>query len=85
VNEELIKRLRAAGEIMVAVSAHECISPYEDGELSKRLTEAADRITALEAEKERLGREVQKQRSLRDQYRAAWEAEKARAALGDEA
>lgn len=31
---------------------------------------------------ERLEREVQKQRSLRDQYRAAWEDEKARAALG---
>lgn len=45
--------------------------------------DAADRIEAQAAEIERLEREVQKQRSLRDQYRAAWEAEKARAALGE--
>jgi predicted RNase H-like nuclease (RuvC/YqgF family) len=41
------------------------------------------KIEAQAAEIERLEREVQKQRSLRDQYRAAWEAEKARAALGE--
>lgn len=47
--------------------------------------EAVAVLDALVAENERLVREVRKQRGLRDQYREAWEDEKARAALKDAA
>lgn len=52
--EELIERLRGAGEILAAAYQHECISPYNDGEISERLHQAADRIEAQAAEIERL-------------------------------
>ena len=44
-----------------------------------------DENMRLHHEIEKLEAEVKKQRSLRDQYRAAWEDEKARAALAGKA
>jgi hypothetical protein len=78
-DKALVERLRADWP-EILVEKHWMM---DSDAIEEQRKEAADRIEAQAAEIERLEREVQKQRSLRDQYRAAWEAEKARAALGE--
>ena len=76
-SDDLVKRLRAgclpmkhdAADLIEAQAAE--IEAYRRGLYLKQTL-----ISDQAAEIERLQREVQKQRSLRDQYRAAWEDEK---------
>ena len=46
-NSDLTDQLRGTGEILLAVSKRECISPYQDKDLSDRFMEAAAEIARL--------------------------------------
>jgi hypothetical protein len=68
VTDKLIEQLRDEDSYYRIQEKHWCI---DSEELERQRLAAADRIEQLTAE-------VERQRRLRDQYRAAWEAEKIR-------